>query len=91
MGFLIYFNCFVGEIWRKHRKILTPAFHMKVLEQFSDSFHKYGQLLIEKLKETEGEPIDIHKFVNLYAMDTICGKLTLAIQLIAYRRLLHNV
>ncbi|KAK9679812.1 Cytochrome P450 [Popillia japonica] len=61
-----------GDIWRKHRKILTPAFHMKILEQFSESFHKFGQLLIEKLKKQENKDIDIYKFIILYAMDAIC-------------------
>ncbi|KAI4471061.1 cytochrome p450 family 4 [Holotrichia oblita] len=61
-----------GELWRKHRKILTPAFHLKILEQFSDSFHKSGQILIQKLKQQEGKDIDIYKFIILYAMDAIC-------------------
>ncbi|GJQ70762.1 hypothetical protein Trydic_g694 [Trypoxylus dichotomus] len=61
-----------GEIWRKHRKILTPAFHMKILEQFCDSFHKYGRTLVEKLKTRQHKSIDIYKYVILYAMDAIC-------------------
>ncbi|KRT82402.1 cytochrome P450, partial [Oryctes borbonicus] len=61
-----------GAIWRKHRKILTPAFHMKILEQFCDSFHKYGRMLVEKLKTQEHKSIDIYKYVILYAMDAIC-------------------
>ncbi|KRT82401.1 cytochrome P450 [Oryctes borbonicus] len=61
-----------GEIWRKHRKILTPAFHLKVLEQFPESFHKSGEVLIKKLKKQEGKDIDIYEFIILYAMDAIC-------------------
>ncbi|KAF2894416.1 hypothetical protein ILUMI_11756, partial [Ignelater luminosus] len=39
------------EKWKKHRKILTPAFHFQILEQFVDTFQSNSNILVEKLKK----------------------------------------
>lgn len=63
-----------GNIWKKHRKIITPAFHFKILENFVGVFNSVNEILIETLrKETGKESFDIFPFLSLYALDVICG------------------
>ncbi|XP_022901353.1 cytochrome P450 4c3-like [Onthophagus taurus] len=61
-----------GEVWKKYRKILTPAFHLKILDQFSDVFHRNLQILIDNLKKESGKTVDICPILTLYAMDSLC-------------------
>ncbi|XP_058448072.1 probable cytochrome P450 4d14 [Malaya genurostris] len=62
-----------GEKWFHRRKIITPTFHFKVLEGFSEVFNREADLLIRKLKRHEGaEQFDIYDYVSLYALDSIC-------------------
>nr|CAI5817576.1 unnamed protein product [Callosobruchus analis] len=58
--------------WRKSRKMLTPAFHFSILEQFTDIFEKNGKILIEKLEGTCGKEIDVHPYITWCALDVIC-------------------
>lgn len=62
-----------GKKWHSRRKIITPAFHFKILEEFIDIFDKQSSILIEKLKRHDnGEVINIHKFITLMALDIVC-------------------
>ncbi|VEN50672.1 unnamed protein product [Callosobruchus maculatus] len=61
--------------WRKSRKMLTPAFHFSILEQFTDVFEKNGKILVEKLEETCDKEIDVHPYITWCALDIICGPL----------------
>ncbi|XP_022914303.1 cytochrome P450 4c3-like [Onthophagus taurus] len=61
-----------GKLWSKYRKILTPAFHFSVLDQFSANFHNNTQILIQELKKQSGKVIDIFPFMKLYALDSLC-------------------
>ncbi|KAF2895444.1 hypothetical protein ILUMI_10731 [Ignelater luminosus] len=63
-----------GAKWQKHRKILTPAFHFKILEQFIEVFDSHGNILVQKLeKEVGKKSVDIYPYVTLCALDTICA------------------
>lgn len=58
--------------WNKHRKVITPAFHFKILEQFVEVFDRQCQIMIGKLnKRADGSVIDIVKYLNLMALDII--------------------
>ncbi|KAJ3655144.1 hypothetical protein Zmor_014282 [Zophobas morio] len=62
-----------GMKWKKHRRIITPTFHFKILEQFINSFDTATDVMVEKLKKHVGEPtVDIYPFVTLCALDIIC-------------------
>jgi len=39
-----------GEEWRRHRKIVSAAFHINILETFVESFAKNSYILANKLK-----------------------------------------
>lgn len=66
---------FPAALWRRHRKIITPTFHFKILDQFFDVFNSSGKVFIDILKrESIRGPVDIYPLLKLYALDVICGK-----------------
>nr|QZM07462.1 cytochrome P450 monooxygenase CYP4BN52 [Lasioderma serricorne] len=61
------------ELWRRHRKIITPTFHFKILEDFIDIFNNAGEILIEKLKKEVGKSsFNFYPYISLCALDIIC-------------------
>lgn len=63
-----------GIKWKKHRRIITPTFHFKILEQFINSFDTAGDIMIKKLQKKVGHSsVDIYPIVTLCALDIICG------------------
>jgi cytochrome P450 family 4 len=63
-----------GKKWHQRRKIITPTFHFKILEEFVEIMNKHGEVFVKKLKKFDETPIDIFPMVSLYALDVICGK-----------------
>ena len=64
-----------GKKWMNRRKILTPAFHFKILEDFVDIFDKQSSILVGKLRKFEGQgEFDIFPLTALCALDVICGR-----------------
>ncbi|XP_003744153.1 cytochrome P450 4c3 [Galendromus occidentalis] len=63
-----------GAKWRTRRKMLTPAFHFKILEDFLDVFNEQGIILADKLKgrSRTGEMFDVTKDVTSCTLDIIC-------------------
>nr|CAD7606568.1 unnamed protein product [Timema genevievae] len=62
-----------GAKWKRHRKIITPTFHFKILEDFIDVFNLNGQKMVYKLqKEVNGPEFDICPYVTLCTLDIIC-------------------
>jgi cytochrome P450 family 4 len=70
----LYF-CSAGQRWANHRKLLTPAFHFKVLENFVDVFNRNGNILVEKLSSlVNGPEFDVTPYMTLCALDNISGE-----------------
>ncbi|XP_064097711.1 cytochrome P450 4C1-like [Macrobrachium nipponense] len=62
-----------GEKWQSRRKLLTPAFHFKILEDFVDVFNGQSNTLIRKLGEkADGTTFDIFPYITRCALDIIC-------------------
>ena len=62
-----------GKKWHGRRKIITPAFHFKILEQFVECFDKNSKILVEKLRSNcNGQVFDIHPFVSMMTLDVVC-------------------
>lgn len=60
------------EYWRKHRKIITPAFHFKILEQFIEIFDRQCQIMINKLSKCcDGNVVDIMEYLKPMGLDII--------------------
>lgn len=62
-----------GKKWSKRRKIITPTFHFKILEQFVDVMNSQGQIFVSNLAKFDNQkPVDIFPLVTLLALDIIC-------------------
>lgn len=61
-----------GQKWHNRRKIITPTFHFKILQQFVDVFNDQNEILIGKIKGLKTEkPFDIYNLVTLMSLDII--------------------
>uniref|UniRef100_A0A182MIU5 Uncharacterized protein n=1 Tax=Anopheles culicifacies TaxID=139723 RepID=A0A182MIU5_9DIPT len=62
-----------GTRWTTRRKIINPAFHFKMLQDFLGTMSTQADILVEKLVPLVGGPdIDIHAPLRYCAMDIIC-------------------
>ncbi|XP_054286450.1 cytochrome P450 4C1-like [Macrosteles quadrilineatus] len=61
-----------GEQWIKQRRLLTPAFHVKVLENFITIFEKNGAILVENLLKNKDKEFDLMPLVSPCSLDIIC-------------------
>ncbi|CRL07638.1 CLUMA_CG020602, isoform A [Clunio marinus] len=62
-----------GSKWHSRRKILTPAFHFKILEDFIDIFNEQSSILVRKLsKEVNKDSFNIFPYVTLCTLDIVC-------------------
>lgn len=64
-----------GSKWHSRRKILTPAFHFKILDDFIEIFHEQATILVEKLRTEVGKgSFNAFPYVTHCTLDVICGK-----------------
>ncbi|XP_063697728.1 cytochrome P450 4d1-like [Culicoides brevitarsis] len=62
-----------GPKWHARRKILTHAFHFKILDDFVATFDSKADILVDLMKkELNGGSFDVCPYVTLYALDVIC-------------------
>ncbi|XP_072402695.1 cytochrome P450 4c3-like isoform X2 [Diabrotica undecimpunctata] len=62
-----------AEKWKKTRKILTPAFHFSILDDFYDTFDSNAALLINLLdKETCKDSVDVLPYLKNCTLDILC-------------------
>ncbi|KAL0277052.1 UNVERIFIED_CONTAM: hypothetical protein PYX00_004472 [Menopon gallinae] len=62
-----------GEKWKTRRRLITPAFHFKILEEYIDLFNANGTILCQKLSQYSGKgAFNVNEWVKLYALDNIC-------------------
>ncbi|GFT96041.1 cytochrome P450 4V2 [Nephila pilipes] len=62
-----------GAKWRSRRKLLTPAFHFSILEEFLPVFQEQSSVLVSKLQALAREPwVDIVPMITGCTLDIIC-------------------
>ncbi|CAO1419719.1 unnamed protein product [Diamesa serratosioi] len=62
-----------GSKWHSRRKILTPAFHFKILEDFIDIFNEQSARMVKKLViEVNKDSFNIFPYVTLCTLDIVC-------------------
>ncbi|TMW39739.1 hypothetical protein DOY81_015182, partial [Sarcophaga bullata] len=62
-----------GRKWHARRKILTPTYHFKILEEFVEVFDKESDVLVRKLaSKADGKTaFDVFPIICLTALDII--------------------
>ena len=61
-----------GTKWHQHRKLLTPAFHFRILEDFLHIMNEHTNTLMYKVGEHVGQAVDIYPLMTHCALDIIC-------------------
>ncbi|GFQ89197.1 cytochrome P450 4C1 [Trichonephila clavata] len=62
-----------GTKWRGRRKLLTPAFHFSILDEFIPTFQEQSSVLISKLQSLVHEPwVDVVPLITACTLDIIC-------------------
>ncbi|UYV77812.1 CYP4V2 [Cordylochernes scorpioides] len=66
--------CSSGSKWRMRRKLLTPAFHFRILEDFLPVIEEQSRVLVSQLTSELGkeEGFDIVPHVTLCSLDILC-------------------
>lgn len=63
-----------GQKWLSRRKIITPAFHFNILEDFVEVFEKQSSIFELNLRKFEGSgDFNIFPLTALCALDVVCG------------------
>jgi cytochrome P450 family 4 len=64
-----------GAKWHSRRKIITPAFHFKILDQFVATFEKHSAKFVENLRDSKmGGAFDIAEPLTMSTFYIIFGK-----------------
>ncbi|XP_037576391.1 cytochrome P450 4c3-like [Dermacentor silvarum] len=63
-----------GEKWRTRRRLLTPSFHFRILEDFMPTINSESMVLSNKLAmlSRENKTFDVVPLVTLCTLDIIC-------------------
>jgi cytochrome P450 family 4 len=64
-----------GQKWFSRRKIITPTFHFKILEQFVEVFDQHSEIFVQNLSQLKGQRCDVFSKIALCALDIICGEI----------------
>lgn len=60
-----------GTHWARHRKMITPAFHFKLLKSYAKIFNASAKVLVEKWKKTINVPVEVQQPMGLMAMESL--------------------
>ncbi|CAH1118516.1 unnamed protein product [Phaedon cochleariae] len=59
--------------WRKHRKVIMPAFNQKILESFVEIFADQSEVFADQLEKYVGrKDLDLFKLISSCTLDIIC-------------------
>ncbi|XP_077504617.1 cytochrome P450 4C1-like [Amblyomma americanum] len=79
-----------GTKWRSRRKLLTPAFHFRVLDSCVAIFNEQARVLVQKIRESEHmDFVDLFPMMTHCTLDVLCES-AMGIQLGAQGTTQHN-
>ena len=63
-----------GEKWNHRRRLITPAFHFSILNEFVPIFEKQAQILVDKFMSAANEKkiIDVQVPLSLMTLESMC-------------------
>jgi len=61
-----------GDKWRSRRKLITPTFHFRILEEFLEVFNEQANILTSLLHKKGSAEFDIFPSITACALDIIC-------------------
>ncbi|XP_037918316.1 cytochrome P450 4d2-like isoform X2 [Hermetia illucens] len=63
-----------GSKWHSRRKVITPAFHFKILEHFVEIFDQQSTILVKQLSKhsNDGKAFNVYPYITLAALDVVC-------------------
>ncbi|KAK9506237.1 hypothetical protein O3M35_008208 [Rhynocoris fuscipes] len=62
-----------GAKWQYRRKILTPSFHFRILDDFMGVFTEHARMLTTKLSNEIGKgPFNLYPYITRCTLDIIC-------------------
>ncbi|XP_017482888.1 PREDICTED: cytochrome P450 4d1-like [Rhagoletis zephyria] len=63
-----------GRKYQQRRKLITPAFHFKMMEGFLNCFHEHSGVLVKQMRKicAERRSFELLHTVGLCMLDTIC-------------------
>ncbi|CAH3155033.1 unnamed protein product [Porites lobata] len=62
-----------GDKWKKRRKLITPTFHFRILNDFIQVCEEQTAILVSRLKEKVNKGVfDIMPYITLLTLDIIC-------------------
>lgn len=73
----IHENAFIfpGEKWHARRKLLTPTFHFKILQDFLAVFTEETKKLVDKIEANlDDSGIDITHYIDHLTLQSVGGK-----------------
>lgn len=63
----------IGSKWFQRRKILTPAFHFKVLEEYNKIFSRQSSVFVDILSKYKStDKVELFPLIGLCTLDVIC-------------------
>ena len=61
-----------GEKWKRRRAAITPSFHFSILKVFSLIFENHARQLVDVLRKSSDEPVEVQRLFTLSTLDVIC-------------------
>ncbi|GAB6033121.1 Cytochrome P450 4V2 [Chamberlinius hualienensis] len=61
-----------GAKWRERRRMITPTFHFRILEEFRGIMNKQAAILADILTENTNNYFNIHPYITRASLDIIC-------------------